>query len=457
MKKNYGSSFHYLLKYYNKCVRKYQRLKIENASSNRLSFLLKRIEQTLSKILVFIPRLKKQVSLAILAGSFFLISHNSNGQITFGPQQVNPFGLTQEIRVNGYSSHMSQSVFVDIDNDGDLDIIENKWGFGANNGENKFYENIGNATAPNFSSAQVNPFSIQPGQFECIAFVDLDNDGDLDLFTLETSVSAFKYYENIGSASNPNFAAPINNPFGISTSQSLNSPAFADFDNDGDFDLMFFGYGQDVSYFENTGTASSPSFAAEVADPFGIVVPGTHFYNRIAIADIDNDGDYDIMSGSGYMGDLTFFENIGSASTPNFTSSVVNPFGISLTNEEATTCSFGDIDNDGDLDILTQNQTQISGAERKRDFIIFENTSPSTASISEINADINTYPNPVEDVLNISVDENSSLSLLNVNGEEVKTFDVKAGNNQFDISDLPSGVYLIKGDKGLSTKKIVKN
>lgn len=287
MKKNYVSSFHYLLKYYNKCVRKYQRLKTENASSNCLNFLTKRIEQTLSKILVFVPRLKKQVSLAALAGSFLLISQNSNGQITFGPQQVNPFGLTQEIRVNGYSSHMSHSVFVDIDDDGDLDIIENKWGFGANDGENKFYKNIGNATTPNFSSEQVNPFSIQPGKFECIDFVDLDNDGDLD--------------------------------------------------------------------------------------------------------------------------------------------------------------------------ILTQNQIQISGADRKRDFIIFENTSPSTAGILENNLELKVYPNPVEDFININVEENTSVSLFNILGEEVKTFDIVTGDNQFDISDLPNGVYIVKDKSGNYSSKVVKD
>lgn len=456
MKKNYTTNFHYLLKYYNKCVRKYQRLKNSNVNANRLQFLTKRIEQTLSKILAFVPRLKKQISMAALAGSFLLISQNSNGQITFGPQQVNPFGLTQEIREIGYSGILSHSVFVDIDDDGDLDIMESKWGFGANNGETKFYENIGNATTPNFAAVQVNPFSIQPGKYECIDFVDLDNDGDLDLFSLEMSNTTFKYFENIGTASNPNFAAPTSNPFGISTTQSLNSPAFADFDNDGDFDLMFFGYGQDISYFENIGTASAPNFATEVADPFGLVLPATHYYNRIAIADLDHDGDFDIMTGSGIYGKLTYFENTGTVSVPNFSAAVINPFGINLTNEQSTTCTFGDIDNDGDLDILTQNQTQISGTERKRDFIIFENTSPSTAGLVENNLEIKVYPNPVVDVLQIDVEQEYEVRILNQNGQEFMLTKLHEGKNELVVTELPNGIYFIQDNSGSISSSFVK-
>ena len=456
MKKNYGANFHYLLKYYNKCVRKYQRLKDSNVSLSRLSFLVKRIEQTLSKILVFIPRLKKQVSLAALAGSFLLISQNSNGQVTFGPQQVNPFGLTQEIRNIGYEGLLSQSVFVDIDNDGDLDIIENKWGVGAYPGVTRYYENTGNATTPNFTSAQVNPFSILTDKYECITFGDLDNDGDLDLFSYDLAGNGFKFYENTGTASNPNFASSVANPFGLPSNSSAMTPSLVDIDNDGDLDLIVFGYGPESYYYENTGSASNPSFAAGVTNPFGIVVPVSNYYNKQGVADIDKDGDYDIIVGSG-TGGLTFFENIGTASSPNFTTPVTNPFGISLTNEESTSCSFGDIDNDGDLDILTQNQKQLNGTQFKRDFIIFENTSPSTAGLVENNFEIKVYPNPVEDIININVEENTSVSLFNILGEEVKTFDIVTGDNQFDISNLPNGVYIVKDKSGNYSGKVVKD
>lgn len=457
MKKNYGSNFHYLLKYYNKCVRKYQRLKESNVNANRLHFLAKRIEQTLSKILVFIPRLKKQVSLAALAGSFLLISQNSNGQVTFGPQQVNPFGLTQEIRNIGYESLLSQTVFVDIDNDGDLDIIDNKYGFGANSGEIRFYENTGNATTPVFAAPLLNPFSIQAGKYEGIDFADLDNDGDLDLISYDLDGRDFKFYENTGTTSNPNFTAPVVNPFGLSSSIKLMTPSLVDLDNDGDFDLIVFGYGQDVTYYENTGTASNPSFAAEVLNPFGIVVPSNSYYNKQGIADLDKDGDYDIMVGAGAFGNLTYYENIGTASAPNFTTPVTNPFGISMTNEQSTTCYFGDIDNDGDMDILSQNQKQLNGTQYKRDFIIFENTSPSTAGLVENNLEFNVYPNPVEDIINIKVEENTSVSLFNILGEEVKTFDIVTGDNQFDISNLPNGVYIVKDKSGNYSSKVVKD
>ena len=55
-------------------------------------------------------------------------------------------------------------------------------------------------------------------------FADIDNDGDLDYLSGEYTYSigygvgyglGFHFQENIGSATNPNFANPIINPFGL--------------------------------------------------------------------------------------------------------------------------------------------------------------------------------------------------------------------------------------------------
>lgn len=76
-------------------------------------------------------------------------------------------------------------------------------------------------------------------------------------------------------------------------------------------------------------------------------------------------------------------------------------------------------------------------------------------------AELSVYPNPVNDVVNISVDALvSNVAIVDLNGRTVKTakFD-GVSNASVNVSDLASGVYMmtITSDKGTTTKKIVKN
>ena len=98
---------------------------------------------------------------------------------------------------------------------------------------------------------------------------DIDNDGDQDLFVGAYSdyQTRIKYYQNIGTNAVPLFDAPVDNPFGLSPfSFYLAFPEMADLDNDGDIDLLI-GSAADTSqygdfyYFENTGTSENPHFA----------------------------------------------------------------------------------------------------------------------------------------------------------------------------------------------------
>ncbi|MBL4650120.1 MAG: T9SS type A sorting domain-containing protein, partial [Aureispira sp.] len=171
-----------------------------------------------------------------------------------------------------------------------------------------FFENIGTAYIPSFSSTPtLNPFGlVKTGFNRHPVFVDIDNDGDMDLFFGEL-YGNIHYYENTGSASNPAFSTHLANPFGLIDIGHSFTPNFVDIDNDGDMDLFSGEYYGSIKFFENTGTVSAPAFGAIQTNPFNLTnVNG--FMSSPFFADIDNDGDKDLFVGM-HLGNTIFFEN----------------------------------------------------------------------------------------------------------------------------------------------------
>ena len=101
------------------------------------------------------------------------------------------------------------------------------------------------------------------------SFADLDNDGDMDLLVAEQYAN-MQYFENLGTAEAPSFEAPQQNPFGLSTGYGISAPEFGDFDNDGDQDIVVGAYYGNLEYYLNTGTDSTPNFFGPATNPFGL-------------------------------------------------------------------------------------------------------------------------------------------------------------------------------------------
>ena len=176
------------------------------------------------------------------------------------------------------------------------------------------------------------------------AFVDIDDDGDYDLFIGEQYGVSFAY-ENTGSASSPIWTAKPG--WNLPDLEMGAKPAFADLDNDGDYDVLIGEGPSGATYgYENTGSASSPDWTAKPSwDPPTLEWMGA----KPALADLDNDGDYDLLLYQAYTGDPFAYENDGSVSSPNWTrkSSWDPPFA-----GQGATPDFADLDGDGDYDLL---------------------------------------------------------------------------------------------------------
>lgn len=214
--------------------------------------------------------------------------------------------------------------FIDIDGDGDLDMyVDAKTYYG----EDRIYENIGDNSEPELKLSTLDKFGLpKPSFYETEAFVDIDNDGDLDMFTL-TYYEGSKFYKNIGTSTEPEFELQVesNNPLStVFADGYINDLAFTDLDGDGDFDAIL---GQEyatptLNVLKNTGTKEEPAFVEEsyTSNPFEGISDDPL---NIEFADLDNDGDQDLIFGiinkdAKSTGAFLLFKNISTETEINF-------------------------------------------------------------------------------------------------------------------------------------------
>jgi hypothetical protein len=240
----------------------------------------------------------------------------------------------------------SSAAWGDYDNDGDLDVlltgnISGTIGISKiyrNNGDSTFTEQTGIGLTGVYNSA--------------VAWGDYDNDGDLDLlltgntgFTTRTS----KIYRNNGDGT-------FTEQTGISLiSVNNGSVAFGDYNNDGFLDILLSGYrgGSRIStIYKNNGNNSFTELT-------GISLIGIH-NGSSSWVDYDNDGDLDIsLIGNSSSG------NISRIYMNNGDNTFTYQTGIVLTGLAYSSSSWGDYDNDGNMDLFISGQFNTTTRQSK--------------------------------------------------------------------------------------------
>lgn len=210
----------------------------------------------------------------------------------------------------------------DSDGDGDLDLAASN-GLGE---QNYLYRN----NYPTLSFTQLSRFD--HGNGPVMVWGDYDNDGDLDLAASDY-MGQNKLYRNEGN----NIFTELDR-FGPDNNRT-HPMAWGDFDNDSDLDIAVGNYGQNW-LFENVG---SDSFVQH--NMFG-----GGFTEDVAWGDYDNDGDLDLAVGVYSIGmdpaPNRLYRNDG-----NLIFTEMERFGTGYT----WGVSWGDYDNDGDLDLAVAN------------------------------------------------------------------------------------------------------
>lgn len=405
--------------------------------NERKNTILGQIRLLLVKLKSFLPafEFKKLVAAASLITGF---SFTSNAQ--FAGPQTDPFNYN-------FIDTLVFPTVGDIDNDGDLDMF-----VGNKTGDIFYLENTGNATVPSFAAAQTNPFvllNVGNGYMTYPSLADMDNDGDLDMWVGDFYGNTH-YFMNTGTVSIPVFDAPLINPFSLTQVNYNSSPVAADMDNDGDLDLIIGDYYGDTHYFQNTGTAIAPAFAADQINPFGITNVG---YNAApAVAKLDGDGDFDLLIGD-YYGDLHYFRNNGTTAVPAFGIDQINDHNLTNVGYYIAPV-FADMDNDGDPDLFVGESYGV--------LYYFENL--GGIGIAELNntAAFQVYPNPASAIVNIDFKTMlplADVSVQNLAGQQVITTTVQSASSvRIDIGNLPAGLYTlsVKTSKGNAVYRVVK-
>lgn len=223
----------------------------------------------------------------------------------------------------------------DVDGDGDLDLVVGTW-----DQQSRLYLNAGTGF---FTDETAMRMPVGTYHTRSIVFGDVDGDGHLDLILGNYEQQSRLYLNNGGGVFVD--ATVVLLPARIHGTTGL---LLGDVDGDGDLDLVVKNFTQQTLLYLNSGRGQ---FVDATASPMPAFV-GT---NALALGDVDGDGDLDLVVGGGGAGPAQrrLFLNDGRGMFHDVTSSRM-PNVLSIT----TALLLGDVDGDGDLDLVIGDQNR---------------------------------------------------------------------------------------------------
>lgn len=178
------------------------------------------------------------------------------------------------------------------------------WNFPINS-----FQNTGTTTSPAWTSNNnllndANYVDPDTGwDYPCgwhVTLGDLDGDADNDMIVAtiyRPGLGEFWGFRNNGDVTNTHFQEDNLLVSGIVSSSFRPSPVLVDIDNDGDLDLFIGNTNAELQSYKNVGSSEAPSWQVDSRYMSGL--PSLTSWPRLAFADLDNDGDKDLIIGTG--------------------------------------------------------------------------------------------------------------------------------------------------------------
>ncbi|WP_296382883.1 T9SS type A sorting domain-containing protein [Winogradskyella sp.] len=314
---------------------------------------------------------------------------------TDGLGSFSPYTITKTV-IGGKIIHAA-----DIDGDGDKDVLS------ASHWDDKiaWYENKDGQG--NFYNTQKIISESINGAGSVLA-VDVDGDGDNDVIATSSLDYDVLWYENTDGLGTFGDAQVIDDDL-----YSVTKAFASDIDNDGDLDVFCLASGK-VFWFENTDGLGSFSTAQQI-DSIG---NNTHY--SMDFGDLDGDGDLDISVASSYR--LIYFLNLDGQGT----------FGARQQIDDylfdAQSTKIADIDDDGDNDIV------YVGDKTDSDYVGWSENLDGAGTFSDIQL-ITTIINNPKDISVFDMDNDGDLDVVSAaqgNGGVIAWYENTDGLGDFE-------------------------
>ncbi|WP_281233920.1 T9SS type A sorting domain-containing protein [Flavobacterium gelatinilyticum] len=333
---------------------------------------------------------------------------NTDGLGFYGKQHI----ITESVTSGNITPYAYPA---DLDGDGDLDIIC------TNKSVLFWYENdgLGNFNIQHVINSKSSPTIIRAK--------DIDGDGDMDIICGVYESAKISWYKN---DSKGNFGPELIIADTQNNNSSLTSMEIADMDGDNNPDIIASEFSRDTYFYRNkNGLGDFELVYNSVFSKLQAVYP----------ADVDGDGDNDIVGVSAQGGrpfdSVIWYEN--TTGKGDF----MSKHDITEETIEGKAIHAADIDNDGDIDVFT-----VSGNSRTSSVLtLFENDGKGSFAAGKIIHEISDYF-VGQDVKTADVDNDGDLDILTVFGYGWTIGKVSVFENLGPLRNTIQGKVLIDAD-----------
>ena len=365
-------------------------------------------------------------------GNDIIVGSYSNDTVMFYANDGSG-GFASGVAISTTADGAGQVSAVDINNDGNLDISVAEY----DGGLASWLPGNGDGT---FGTKQTIASVTNPGN---VSLADFDGDGDLDAlvgYIDGTTQGTIEIYYNQYVESGTMTVSWIKDTVTVDSGNAfLFVAAFADVNDDGTLDVIKTDLNTgEVAWYNKVKNGASTETG--ISDASIITRPAV-----VAVADLDNDSFNDVVLTDGATGDdaIIWFEstNVGTFNTEAL---------IADHNYQLYGITIADFDGDLDLDIAS-----VGNISDTLDW--YENQLETLSTNEPTNDTLSIFPNPVKSLLHIKglTSESLNLEIYDVLGKSVLSASI-AQHESLDVSELKSGMYLIRFENSNTVYKFVK-